>query len=90
MKKSLLVIVLLGLSATAAAGEAHFCGSPEVSALETGRQDVTDSTVFTCGGGIKGTLPDLAEFFLVMDLYFISGLGLKGCGQLKLKGQKQP
>ena len=61
MKKSLLVIVLLGLSATAAAGEAHFCGSPEVGALETGRQDITDSTVFTCGGGIKGTLPELAK-----------------------------
>ncbi|GAL44405.1 hypothetical protein [Citrobacter werkmanii] len=61
MKKSLLVIVLLGLSASAAAGEAHFCGSPEVGAIETGRHDVNDSTVFTCGGGIKGTLPELAK-----------------------------
>jgi len=61
MKKSLLVIVLLGLSASAAAGEAHFCGSPEVGALETGRHNVNDSTVFTCGSGIKATLPELAK-----------------------------
>lgn len=61
MKKSLMVIALLGLSASAVAGEAHFCGSPEVGAMEIGRQDVDDSTVFTCGGGVKGTLPELAK-----------------------------
>ncbi|MGU9866840.1 hypothetical protein [Kluyvera ascorbata] len=61
MKKSLLIMVLLGLSVSAVAGEAHFCGSPEVGAVASGRQDITDSTVFTCGGGIKGTLPELAK-----------------------------
>ncbi|AUU87606.1 TPA: hypothetical protein ACX3KE_004529 [Enterobacter kobei] len=61
MKKSLLAIVSLGLSASAVAGEAHFCGSPEVGTMEIGRQVVNDSTIFTCGGGIKGTLPELAK-----------------------------
>lgn len=61
MKKTLIVAVLLGMSTSAIAGEAHFCGSPEVSALASGRQDVNDSTVFTCGGGVKGTLPELAK-----------------------------
>lgn len=49
------------MSASVVAGEAHFCGSPEVSALASGRQDINDSTVFTCGGGVKGTLPELAK-----------------------------
>lgn len=57
MKKSLMVIALLGLSASAVAGEAHFCGSPEVGAMEIGRQDVDDSTVFTCGGESKAHCP---------------------------------
>lgn len=61
MKKTALGMVLVGMSTSVFAGEAHFCGSPEVSALASGRSDVTDSTVFTCGGGIKGTLPELAK-----------------------------
>ncbi len=61
MKMILFMTIFLGMSASVAAGEAHFCGSPEVSALASGRQDINDSTVFTCGSGIKGTLPELAK-----------------------------
>lgn len=59
MKKTLIVIVLLGLSASATAGDAHVCHSPEYPVLES--HNVNDSTVFTCGSGIKATLPELAK-----------------------------
>jgi len=61
MKKSVLVAVLLGMSASVYAGEAHVCGSRQVNALASDQGNIDDSTVFTCGGGIKGTIPELAK-----------------------------
>jgi len=61
MKKSVLVAVLLGMSASVYAGEAHVCGSRQVNALASDQGNIDDSTVFTCGGGVKGTIPELAK-----------------------------
>ncbi|WP_312269579.1 hypothetical protein [Pseudescherichia sp.] len=61
MKKSVVVAVLLGMSASVYAGEAHVCGSHEVNALASDQGNVDDSTLFTCGGGVKGTIPELAK-----------------------------
>lgn len=59
--KLLLVAILLSLSASVHAGEAHVCDSPEVSALSTNQKKLNESTVFTCGDGVKGTIPELAK-----------------------------
>lgn len=61
MKKTLFVALLLGMTTTVYAGEAHVCGSPKVSVMASDQGDINDSTVFTCGSGVRGTIPELAK-----------------------------
>lgn len=61
MNKTLLVIALLGMSASVYAADAHVCGSPEIKALSNNQKTLDDNTIFTCGGGVKGTIPELAK-----------------------------
>lgn len=58
LSRYLIILGSLALTGTALAGEAHVCKSQDVISV-TG-VDLTDSTIFTCGNGIKGTIPQLA------------------------------
>ena len=62
MKYFIYLITLISLSFidVASAGEAHVCKSPSVSG-ESANPDLTDDTVFKCGSGISGTIPQLAN-----------------------------
>jgi hypothetical protein len=57
---TLVVLGSLTFSGMAIAGEAHVCKSPAVTGTSANAA-LTDDTVFTCGGGVKGTIPQLAK-----------------------------
>lgn len=54
----LLGICVMAFSTAVFAGEAHVCRSS--SAANTSAE-LTDNTVFTCGGDVNGTIPQLAQ-----------------------------
>ncbi|EPC3806389.1 hypothetical protein ACRZEW_004212 [Enterobacter ludwigii] len=61
MSKPLALLLMLGMfSTTALANEAHVCRSAALpqSHKESG---LSDTTSFTCGGGLTGTVPTLAQ-----------------------------
>ncbi|MGY6029416.1 hypothetical protein [Phytobacter sp. AG2a] len=55
-----LALMLSVLPGVALAGEAHVCKSASI-ALTNNNAVLSDSTAFTCGGGLSGTLPELAK-----------------------------
>lgn len=61
MLKPVMSLLLLGLfSTTALANEAHICRS---TALPQTNKDagLSDTTLFTCGSGLTGTVPSLSQ-----------------------------
>lgn len=53
-------LISLSFVGVASAGEAHVCKSPAVSGTAA-NPALNDDTVFTCGGGVSGTIPQLAK-----------------------------
>lgn len=62
MKRISLILVLSSMTLTeqAIAGEAHVCRSASIP-FNAANAAITDSTIFTCGGGVTGTIPQLAQ-----------------------------
>ncbi|WP_254865011.1 hypothetical protein [Serratia marcescens] len=56
----LTALISLSFVGVASAGEAHVCKSPAVSGTAA-NPALNDDTVFTCGGGVSGTIPQLAK-----------------------------